>query len=584
MKKKIIATILTVGTLLSATACGGTVVDGIDKNKTQIYISIYNGGAGYSWIEKQKNVWNAGNEKYEVVLQPEKTSTKTVLNEVTTNSASVDVYYLAEAGYRAAISKDSLEDLSDILTMKVDGTEKTIGDKLTANQAYYNTWKEYASKSGEGMYMLPYSDSFIGLVFDYDAFVENNWLTKASAADAQVTAALTAQGIVYEASGNALTFKSYTGSERVNYTEGDYIMTAGKDGKYGTYDDGQPQTLEEWRTMINKIVSVGSNKALIWTGQYSGYTEDIVAAMMTQYSGLDAYNAYYSFDSKGEEIKMYDGSEKVITPDNGYAVYGLEGYQKAVEFMDTYFNNSRYVHAKSKSNISHSEAQNLYLLGYRNESSNPFSAMIVEGGWWENEARAMFNAIAERDADRGYGKRDYRYMLLPALDGQAGIDGEGNGSVLAVRNSGAIIVPKCSDSGKLAAIKDFLAYTLSDENLRAFTRETGVINSYDYELTEADREEMTPFANTVWDIYHDTENIAMIRPTLDFACSPIKFATSGCHNYYLPVKATVPYSCVIDALEAGASISEIVEGTAGYYNTDKWNDLLGQAKAAGFYS
>lgn len=585
MKKKITAIALMLCALMSTTACGGTVVDDIDESKTQIYISVYNGGIGYAWIEKQAKAWNATNDSYEVKIQPEQTTSQQVVQDMALGSMEMDVYYVGDPGLRVAIEKGYAEDLSDILDMKVDGTDKKVGDKLTGNTEYYETWKSYASKSGEGLYMLPYGDSVLGMIFDYDTFVENNWLAKANANDETVKAALTAQGITYETSGVNLIFKSYEGNARVNYTEGDYIMSAGKDGKYGTYDDGQPQNLTEWNQMVNKIVSVGSNKAFLWTGQYAGYTDDIVMAIMAQYSGLDAYNAYYSFDSKGKELTMYDGSNKVITPDNGYEVYGLAGFEKAVEFMDTYFNNARYVHPKSTSNITHIEAQNLFLLGYRGEVSNPFSAIVVDGGWWENEARAMFNSIAVKDADRGYGQRDYRYMLLPEFEGQAGIDGEGNGTVFSIRSSGAVIVPKCNDKDKLAAIKDFLAYTLSDENLRAFTRETGVVQPYIYELTEADREVMTPYANNSWDMYTDRENISLVRPMLDFNCSPMFFAVTmaGFHKNIMPVKATVPYNCVVNAFAAGRSASEIVSGTANCYTSSMWDALLSNARAAGFY-
>lgn len=583
MKKQIISMVMASGLLLGATACGGTLVDEIDKNKTQIYVSVYNGGVGYDWIEKQKDAWNATNDKYQVIIKPEQTSSTTVRSDLNMGVTGTDAYWLGDSGMRMAIEKGQLEDLSDIMTMKVDGTDKTVGDKLTADSNYFNVWKDYASKSGEGLYMLPYADSFIGLLFDYDTFVENNWLIKANATDETVTSALTAQGIVYEKSGANLIFKSYTGNERVNYEDGDLIMSVGKDGKYGTYDDGQPQTLSEFTSMVNKIVNVGTNKAFIWTGQYSGYTEDITTAIMAQYSGIDAYNAYYSFDSKGKQLEMYDGSKKAITPDNGYEVYGLAGYKKAVEFMNTFFNNSKYIHPKSTASISHIEAQNLYLLGYRGEQSNPFSAMLVDGGWWENESHAMFDSIAERDADRGYGKRDYRYMLLPKFDGQAGIDGEGNGSVVSVRSSGCVVVPKCSDAEKLSAIKEFIAYTLSNENLRAFTRQTGVMTPYDFEVTAEDRETMTPFSNTMWDIYTDKENVTFIRPMLDFHCSPIKMLGTGIHDNICPVTATVPYACVVEALEAGKTVDEIVEGTARVYSASKWSSMLAEARAAGFY-
>jgi hypothetical protein len=212
--------------------------------------------------------------------------------------------------------------------------------------------------------------------------------------------------------------------------------------------------------------------------------------------------------------------------------------------------------------------------------------MLVDGAWWENEARAMFDALEESgETDRGYGKRDYRYMLLPELEGQKGIDGQGNGSVLAIQNSGTVMVPKTEDKEKLAAVKDFIAYTMSDENLRKFTVQTGVINPYYYELTAEDRENMTPLANATWDIYHDTENIGLVRPTLLQATVAVRFLDTTSTVKELPFYATgTPYANIMKALYANKSIDEFVAGAKSYISADIWQQLVASARTEGFYA
>ena len=603
--KRIITLLLALSFVVSMTACGKQVGSGSGLKPT-ITINVYNGGNGTQWIENMAKIYNEINKdstEFEIVIYPEQTSTMNIIeNIVNKRVGNIDAYYVSETGYKQLIHRDALEDLSDILTKKVDGTSKTIGDKIGANGGsradYYNSWKNYASKSGEGLYMLPYGDSYVGYVFDYDTFVDNNWLFKAENNDT-VKGALTAQGITFEVDAltEELIFKGYTGTALINYVDGDVIMAAGKDGKYGTYDDGQPVNIAEWDAMINRIKGTSNSVPFIWASKVHGYTDSIVTAIIAQYSGENAYQSIYSFNSNGQEITLYDGSKVVITPENGYKAYSIDGFKKAVEFLSTYMTGINVHELTRTTDLNHKgtpSAQEKFINGFFGDAGNPQAAMLVEGAWWENEARTNFNALSNGNhADRGYGKRDYRFMLIPALEGQKGIDGEGNGSFLSVQSSGGIIIPKMEDKAKLQELKDFIAYTLSDENLRKFTRDTGVIQPLDYELTSSDRAAMTPFARNNWDVYHDSENIKLIRPLADLNTNPMKFALSSSAGFaslnLLPIKVDGQESSAIYGLlrvkdGKTMTVQEVVESMANYYNSTTWSTLLSTVKAQGFFN
>lgn len=579
-------------TVLTSAACGGGPIGGQQQSsgdiggKQRITFSVYNGGTGTQWIEDMAKIWNEKNDKYHITIRPEKIDY--LLSELQT-TPTADAYYTANANYYSAVKGGLIEDLSDILTRKMDGDTKTIGEKFEARTSWYNDWKKIGTNDGQGMYLLPYADMFNGISFDYDLFRDRGWLISADGNDPQVLADLTEQGVQYNLSPTAnvpeILCNGYTGElDHFYYDMNEQIMSAGKDGLYGTYDDGQPTTEAEWNTMLANISATA--KVFLWSGMYDAYVNMTFEAVMAQYSGMDAFHAWMTFDSNGKELTMSDGTKKVITIDNGYEVYGLDGYKRAFEFMSKYFNNSLYNHPKCKSNITHLEAQNLYLLGYHEQPDNPLTAMLLDGAWWENEARAMFEALEEAgETDRGYGKRDYRYMLLPNLEGQKGIDGQGNGTVLTVQNSGTVMVPKMEDKEKLAAVKDFIAYTMSDENLRKFTVQTGVINPYYYELTAEDREAMTPLANATWDIYHDTKNIGLIRPTLLVATSPVRFLDTTATLRELPFFANnTSYANIMKALYANKPVDDFVKGVKNHVSATLWADLVASARAEGFYA
>ena len=594
MKKlsKLIAGVMAISAIFSMTACMGESDIDIDKNKTQIYIAGYDGGVGNAWLDDLANEWNANNDAYQIIQIPTRISQKDLSNSINTGVTDYDVYFTGDVGYVSNIYNGTLEDLSDVGAMKVDGNDRTILQKIGYRDDYYETvWKPVASKNGQGLYMLPYCDNFGGFIFDYNTFVEKGILSFAQASDTNVKSALKAQEISYTESNGKLKVSGYTGSyDLFNYKTGDYILTAGKDGLYGTYDDGQPTTQAEWDQMLARIT--GANmKPFLWTGGYPEYADMILESLFAYYAGMSEFNTYYNFNGQ----VTVNGAKVNITPDNGYDVYGIDAMRNALNFMNDYLNNSNYYHSKTTTSDSHTDAQGTFILGYKQNKDQP--AMIVEGNWWENEARSVFDTSEVVNAGRGYGQRDYRYMLLPKLSGAYGLDGNGNGSIMSVLNSGAVLVPKVGDSeaeqAKLAQIKDFLGFMLKDENLAKFTVKTGVINAYSYELTKAQFDSLTPFSKNVYAMIHDKTNIDFARGALMFAGQPVRFATNG-GFFTMPRLITynkVSHPASMIALRQGVTPEQLMSGAVSYYSHDtfkgattvKWETLIAQARESGFY-
>ena len=217
--KKTVAMILALSAVIPMTGCMGET-GGIDPNKTQIYIAGYDGGTGNVWLDNLAADWNARNDKYEVIPIPERITQKDLVNAINTGVTDYDVYFTGDVAYQTNIYNGTLEDLSDVIKMEVDGAGNgTIEQKIGYRENYYESvWKPIASRNGEGMYMLPYCDNFGGLIFDYDTFVENNILSYASARDNATLSALETQGIEYEVEGVRVKLKSYTGDNALfNY-------------------------------------------------------------------------------------------------------------------------------------------------------------------------------------------------------------------------------------------------------------------------------------------------------------------------------------------------------------------------------
>lgn len=478
-KKKVIgltASALALTTMLAS--CGTPVEDGpkIDPTKTQIYVSAWNGGFGVEWLNQAAATFNEKNSEVQVIINPNKDAYTTGIKPGIQAGTSTNDIYITPTTYCVDLGiQGYLEDLSDVWEADPEGDGTTIEQDIIDAEQFKGA---YSSKGK--VYALPHNEAIQGFVYDHSIFVEKGYLM----------------------------------------TEADGItLTAGKDGKVGTYDDGQPTTIAEWDMMIQRMVSDGVYP-FFWNGMYAtDYLMSLQEALLAQYIGMDSYLTTWSYDG---EYTYADGTKETITPATGYKLTKLPEKKVVIDWMEKYLcSNPNYYHPSSKyTSVSHTDAEALFVLGYENTTSNPQSAMLYEGVWWENETRATFVSLANRGAvEYKYGTRDYRYMLLPAMDGQRGANGDGTGSVISVSENGNIFLKKQSDETKRTYAKEFIKYIVSDEVSKAFTTQTGGLRPYKYELGENELSQMTVFAKNAYALYSDAENVSYIRVgPLEYSC------------------------------------------------------------------
>ena len=566
MKKKlfrIAALGLCLCTALASVGCGKRIKN--DPNAKVIVVSVYNGGLGTEWIDPIAEKFEADFPGYDVQIERLKRTVEEIDNLISLGNQA-DMYISTVSDFHKQIYAGELEDLSDVLLMKPDGGNGlTVGEKMNDLEK----WKKIASKDGEGIYMLPYDDSVLGLNYDHGKFVEAGLMIEA-AADETTKAALAEQGITFTEQAGKLVFTS--SENETNYKTGDVILRAGKDNKFGTYDDGQPITIAEWNTLVNTLKGLG--KAFIYSGKIVDYTTDVFNGIFAQYDGLNAWDTFNSYT--GDYTFEGDGEPTEITLETGYKVFGMTGIKKATEFLQNYLNNRDYVHGSAfMSEESHTDAQGKFVLGSAKPSVDaPFTGMLVDGSWWEREANGIFRDLSadSRYKDYAYGNRDYRIMLYPEMEGQKALDREGNvnnkGTVLSARSTGACVIPKQDNRDIVEKTKIFLSYTLKDEYLRSFTVKTGGIRPYKYELSAEDRQNVTKYTKNIWDMYHDTENIGIVRPLLDRYVTAVPYKTSkGIQVNWMSKVGTVSYNMPINALrQAGNNGQNSTEAINTVFN------------------
>lgn len=552
--------------------------EGYDKSKTQIFISVNNGGYGLSWIQDIAKEYSATNAKYEIIIKGEKVSEPEIMNAIKSGTA-YDAYFTTGTNFNEGIYSNYFEDLSDILASTAPGDTVKIEDKLQNK----DRWIAASQKNGAGCYMLPYADSILGYVFDYKQFVENGWLNFVDASDSAELNELIAQGFTYTISGSRVQFVS--SMNETNYKTGDFFTTKGRDGLYDTYDDGQPDTIAEWDLMLAKIVASGS-KSFLWTGKYDNYCDEIFLSVLAQYLGYENYLTFLTYDSNGRSVKLNNGTQVPITIDNGYQVYSMDGIKQTFEFVKKYMDDSMYYNPNSiKNGTSNIDAQNLYLLGLSGASGSIPTAMLVEGVWWENEAKTMFKTLySQGKKSFEYGTGDYRYMLFPQMENSFGLDGSGNGSIMCSKDTGAFVVTASTNQEKLNTLKEFIVLTLNNENLAKFTTTSGSMRPYDYSLTDTQYQSLSKFSKTVINIYQDKSNVNIIKPQYE-KINPMRYAsTMPQKTSFFPLSFSgVPASSALSAVRR-ATPQVCMEIIASFYNATDWLKYVSEAKAQGFYN
>lgn len=469
---------LSVITLVSMAGCGG---DGgfkrdssseYDPNKRYLNIGNFNGGLGYAWLEEVANNYMAEHEDVVIKINNDKDGfAENILTEKMEEYGN-DLYFINGFTYDNLVSKGLAEDVTKEVTEIIEGEGRSIEDKL------YPSLKKIMNKDGK-YYGLPFFDAIFGTVYDVDLFDQ--------------------YGFYFDADGNFIG----EGAEKTN-------LSAGPNGIAGDYDDGLPATISQWKSLLQEIKGY-SMTPYTWTGEYEYYRYRWLASVWADYEGKEAFDLNNSLN--GEYTFPGDTAPTKITIENAYRLQEQPGKLFALEMAEHIIRNNYYQKTAFDSVNTHTMAQNDFLLSVEASqlsSGTQRIAMILEGGWWENEARAFADQMAKdfENPEYAFGQRKFGFMPAPKAD-----DGSSAAGTTLISSTGnsMVFVASCSEQKELA--KDFFKYAHTDESMRIFTRVTGSIRPFDYTIEESDKTQMTYYAQNMWDIYHN-ENTDISHVTL----------------------------------------------------------------------
>lgn len=477
----VILAVIIAGTVTLICTCGkrNETYNGIeiDKTKTQLYVGNYDGGAGHEWLniaidgfeeEYKSESFEKGKTGVQVLPRNLKDEFMGTLLLENIADGKEDIVITGTISYADFVAADVLLDITDVVTA---GGENSAEKRM--NESMRRTF-DMGTESQSKYYGVPTLASLSGIVYDVDLFEDDK---------------------LYFGEGSTASRPVWTGAEN---------KSAGMDGEKGTYDDGLPETWEQLKVLMTRMVTKNITP-FTWSGMYDTYRQRFMNYIWASYEGADDFLLNYSFSGTDSDSGDIDYS-------NGYLLQKQNGKYAALKVAEYIVKNSTlYSENAMKTSQSHSQAQTEYLTSVEKEKR---IAMLLEGTWWENEARGTFDGMIKYSPDYAYGVRRFGYMPFPRFIGSAGIPDtdQSKTTLLCDAGSGAVIAKKNVDHPEL--VKKFIAYLLRTDTQAMFTATTGLPMPYSYSLTEDQYASMTNYARTIWDLV-TSEDAELVYPVYD---------------------------------------------------------------------
>ena len=485
MKRKLtlFSTLAIIGTMsLAGCGGGGGGGDPVDVSKAQLTILTYDGGVGDEWLNKAARDFEKANkdrtdfEDGKTGVQIHVTKQRVGGETLIDTDLNHDMYFTENINYYGLKNKNKMMDITDILTTPNpnDGGKKII-DKIDDNlRSFMNIKGKY--------YAVPFYDCIYGLFYDKDLFHE----------------------------------KSLYMRDNGSFTNNEAQFGTGPNGVAGDWDDGLPKTYKQFGLLLKQMrikgvipftYSSNSNMA--------GYTARALMSYWSDDEGVEQTNLNYTFDGTAKNIvtkiveKEVEGKKEYaaeteeveITKENGYLLRKQAGLFNALNFADN------YLCASPDYYIASSDVQTAQINFVAGNVMGRPVGMIFEGTWWQNEAVNAFSLA------RNNGREDFNFGIMPIPKSDESKIGQ-NATFLNLNASYGFINPAAKNV-KLA--KEFFTYLHEDNQLKAFTLETGMTRALDYSLSDAQIAQVSSFTKDLIEI-KQSERATLLYPYsgLDF--------------------------------------------------------------------
>ena len=473
-----------------AVGCSGGDTD-IDPNRIQLNIAVADDGIGKEYYEYLKTEYEKINPDVQVQIQNRDSLLSNKDQAVT--AISDDIAMMGFSDYTSYGSY--LMDITDIYQSKAFDAEYnyvgmgngtvSVYDRLDENER--KTYNNGTEASPE-FKVLPFYNSVFGFWYDVDLFNGTKYTPK-----------------LYD----------WEGLKGLDGIEGTADDNLGPDGVEGTYDDGLPATWEDFKALLLYMKNENiSKKPFTWSATEDWSQQYALDQIVANYEGKNDYTLNYTFNgthSKLGEITLETGWKisQVINNDMPYR----QGTKAAIYFSDFVRENQLYSEGSLLPTQTHLVAQTDYLGSILNGDQR--SAFILEGSWWQYEARDTFASLAKRDPNYAYGKRNFALFPFPKFIGTNGIiDQDATDKNIFPMSGFSNFIPLkiAETNGKGDLVKDFLLFAMDNKHVKKFIEINAVLPTVDIKYTETELNSWNYMARSQIEFLNEsTTEVVMMR-------------------------------------------------------------------------
>ena len=542
MKKirMIFVTVLCVLLAVSAAGCTRTNPNDekINENATQLLVGNFDGGYGDAWLKEVKKRFE---EKYkDVSFEEGKTGVQVLIDSSDKYSGSAvnqqivtwpqhvilaeNIDYWQIVGTNSKRSK--VAEITDVVTTPLnydfitgendpalaDETD-TIADIMNPSMNAY-----FKQEKSDKYFGVPFYEATVGFVYDIDLFEEYGFFYCAPGYG-------DAAGFAQDMSGNwigqsgtvlgnksGMTFAQATGG-------GGLKLSAGPDGKNGTYDDGMPATYDEFFALCERIEARGC-EALTWPGEreIQRYLNYLAYNLWADYEGKDQMQLNYSLSGTATDLVKMDSFDAAtgtfetysqkIDNNNGYLLGSQAGKYYAVDFISRLVRNEKcydenFCFTDGRTQY---DTETLFVNSAYPGDNLKSRAMLIDGSWWQSEASKIFDDMAATYGDEWKAEnRRFGMLALP----KATREKVGESTTMAFNTATAILInaKTTTDEKILALAKQFIKFMHTHESLYQFNKITGTAKPYAYTLSDAEQATLTGVAKRNYEMHSSVDYV-----------------------------------------------------------------------------
>ncbi len=554
MKKllsKILCVLLSLFLITSFVACGGsddnrdnpsdgdnssTIIDPdrpVDKTKAQLKISNFNGGFGTEWLyraiarfeeEFKDEEFLDGKVGVQVSVEPNKGLSGDIRGE------EYEIYFVENYNYYDGVTSGKLYDISEWVTTPLTefNENRSIADKMSS--LYDNYFKTPNGK----YYGVPHYQRMNSITYDRDLFDEKT--------------------LFIDSEGN------------FTKTHSDSGLSTGADGKAGTWDDGLPATYAQFYALCETMQKRGVDP-IIWSGGIDFYSTMELAALKADFEGSES-SLFYDFNGTATKLvnSVTNGeitykAPTTITEGNGYELYNSAGFYYALDFLHTLVSKNYANSGVYNESLSHTGAQDTFLLSKYNSNSNPIG-MLMEGNWWIHEAKATFQKMEKRYSNASMQKRNLALMPYPKATTE--LVGSNN-TILDNGGSVAFVNGNISED-KVDLIRTFFRYLHTNQSLVEFVLTTSTTRGFDFTMSDEEYNSLPTFGKSLFDLINSGTTV------IPFSSSPFFYKNYSGFTY-LQQFATGNYTHPVAAFREGKTTLEVFNGIRNKYSATTWGAL-----------